>query len=756
MTRKKTTRSKGKTPSRRGKRSAPPPPSRGNLLRQSAGWAALIVGALTTLSWLTESPAAMTMRGWSEWLLGGLSWLLGPLLALFGLWLLAGMRPLPLRRRRAMGILLLLLALFAVGGYWQATHPYRPTDQYGGALALQLYSALNVALGTVGALLLSGAALLVGTLMLIDRPPARLKPQRGRNDRTPSEAETPVLQPSFFDDPPPPSVTRPSLATRLHEGLARIAAALRNGWQAAAGGANRLRAASAAPTAAPPRYHRRPESHWELPPWREMLEDVDLGPADDEELRQKSRTIEKTLAAFGVPGNVVAINRGPTVTQYGVAPGIVRKVVRGTARESKVRVSAIAALRNDLALALSAPTIRIEAPVPGHAYVGIEVPNDQSSAVTLRNTMESEEFESMRGALPLALGRDVMGNAVIADLARMPHLLIAGATGSGKSVCINSILCCLLCQHTPDELRLLLVDPKRVELIGYNGIPHLLVPVVIEIEKVLGLLRWTLTEMERRYKLFSEQKVRNLESYNAKMRLDGETPLPYLVLVIDEMADLMMASPEQVETMLCRLAQMARATGIHMVLATQRPSVNVVTGLIKANFPARIAFSVASQIDSRVILDRPGAESLLGQGDMLFQAPDAGAAVRAQGSFVSEEELAALNRFWLRQSERPRKPKRQSAEKVIVPKVTWEELIETKRDEADELLAKARELVQEEGHASISLLQRRLRVGYARAARLVDLMEEEGTIGKHVGPGKLRTVHENGEDTTTPVRDYEE
>ncbi len=339
------------------------------------------------------------------------------------------------------------------------------------------------------------------------------------------------------------------------------------------------------------------------------------------------------------------------------------------------------------------------------------------------------------------------GNAVVADLARMPHLLIAGATGSGKSVCINTIICSLLCHNSPDHLKLMMVDPKMVELVGYNGVPHLIVPVVTEIERVVGLLRWTVNEMERRYKIFSEAHVRNLEAYNAKMLKQGSKPLPFLVLIIDELADLMMAAADQVEAMICRLAQMARATGIHLILATQRPSVDVVTGLIKANFPARIAFAVTSQIDSRVILDRPGAESLLGRGDMLFLSSDSSVLKRAQGCFVGDRELERINHFWLEQAEtmkrtsEPAARVERAAVEAVAP-VRWDELLEDPSEGAeDELLPKAREIVRKAGSCSVSMLQRRLRVGYARAARLVDLLEEEGTIGASEGPGKTRGVY---------------
>ncbi len=297
-------------------------------------------------------------------------------------------------------------------------------------------------------------------------------------------------------------------------------------------------------------------------------------------------------------------------------------------------------------MALSASPIRIEAPVPGRPLVGLEVPNTQKALVSLRGVLESDTFRQMNAALRIALGQDTAGQAAVADLARMPHLLIAGATGSGKSVCVNAIIATLLLTHTPDTLRFLMIDPKMVELTTYNGIPHLLSPVVVELDRTVPLLRWATGEMDRRYKLFAKEGARNLEAFNAKAVKQGEQILPYIILVIDELADLMMSAPDDVERYVCRLAQMARATGIHLILATQRPSVDVVTGLIKANFPSRIAFAVTSQIDSRVILDTPGAESLLGRGDMLFMRPDSSKLERLQGGFVSDTELERLVRYW--------------------------------------------------------------------------------------------------------------
>lgn len=382
--------------------------------------------------------------------------------------------------------------------------------------------------------------------------------------------------------------------------------------------------------------------NWQLPDVKAVLEPGSAPEVNDEFIQQRARLIQETLASFGAPVQVVEINRGPSITQFGVEP----LFVETRSGRTKVRVSKISSLADDLALALAAPRIRIQAPVPGHSYVGIEVPNDEMTLVALRDIVESEIFLRNKHPLRFALGRDVTGNPINTTLEAMPHLLIAGTTGSGKSVCVNSILSCLLLNNTPDDLRLILIDPKRVELTGYNGIPHLLSPVVVEIDRVIGALQWMTREMDKRYHAFAQVGARNITDYNARMKLQGQKKLPFIVVVIDELADLMMIAPGETEQTITRLAQLARATGIHMILATQRPSVDVVTGLIKANFPARIAFAVSSNTDSRVILDQPGAERLLGRGDMLFQAPDAPSAARLQGVFVSDHEIQNLVDFW--------------------------------------------------------------------------------------------------------------
>jgi S-DNA-T family DNA segregation ATPase FtsK/SpoIIIE len=451
----------------------------------------------------------------------------------------------------------------------------------------------------------------------------------------------------------------------------------------------------------------------------------------DVNVRQKARVIEETLKSFGVPAQVVEVNQGPTVTQFGLDPGYIeRRTSGGEIRQQRVRVAKIAGLANDLALALAAAPIRIEAPVPGKSVVGLEVPNEQISLVSLRGVMESPEFRGIDSNLAIALGEDVSGHPVAVDLALMPHLLIAGATGSGKSVCMNAIICCLLFTNTPDELKMLMVDPKMVELIGYNDVPHLVAPVVVDVEQVVGALAWVTRQMDQRYKMFHQLGVRNLEEYNRKvMRRKEEDSLPPLVVLIDELADLMMVAPDEVERHICRLAQMGRATGIHLVIATQRPSVDVVTGLIKANFPARISFAVTSQTDSRVILDQGGAESLLGRGDMLFMVPQQSGAIRLQGCFVSDQEIERLTAFWREQDWGD-----EQAE-LFPPWTNYDAA-----DEGDDLLQQAIELIEGRERVSTSFIQRRLRIGFPRAARLVDQLEEQGIVGPDEGGGRGREV----------------
>lgn len=432
--------------------------------------------------------------------------------------------------------------------------------------------------------------------------------------------------------------------------------------------------------------------------------------------------IKKTLANFGIKVEMADVSVGPTVTQYALKP------------DHGVKLSQITALQNDLALALAAHPLRIEAPIPGKSLVGIEVPNSKVAIVTLKELLDRPEFQKKRSSdFTLPLGKDVSGRLYFADLLKMPHLLIAGATGSGKSVMINSLIISLLYQNSPDLLKFILVDPKRVELTHYNNIPHLLTPVITDVKKTINALRWTVSEMDRRYLIFEEAKKRNILSYNQS----SQNPLPYLIVIIDELADLMAVSAKEVEALIIRLAQMARAVGIHLILATQRPSVDVITGLIKANITNRVAFAVASQTDSRTILDSKGADKLLGRGDLLYISPELSKPKRMQGSFVSDKEIKNVVKFLTDQAEPEYLEEvvdRVSSSSIDVPGLQL-----SAEDQDDELYEQAYDLVVKAQKASASYLQRRLRIGYARAARLLDMLEEQGVIGQGDG-AKAREV----------------
>jgi DNA segregation ATPase FtsK/SpoIIIE, S-DNA-T family len=484
-----------------------------------------------------------------------------------------------------------------------------------------------------------------------------------------------------------------------------------------------------APLAAP-----RPEYH--LPPLA-LLADVPA-PAGDGSMdhARNAAIIAAKLASFNIPSRVVAWNAGPVITQYEVEPS------------PEIKVSRIEALSDDLAMALAARTIRIEAPIPGKSVVGIEIPNKDFNIVALRRILEEVDFRAA-SKLTFALGRDVAGHARAADLAKMPHMLIAGATGSGKSVMVNALITSLLCNATPDEVRMVLMDLKRVELSGYNGLPHLMVPVITEPERAKAALKWAVTEMENRYRKFAGATARNIAGYN-ETRADPADRMPYLVIIIDELADLMMREGKNVEEPIVRLAQKARATGIHLVLATQRPSVNVVTGLIKANFPSRIAFAMASQIDSRTILDMPGAEDLIGRGDMLFQPADLPRPIRLQGVFVSDKEIGNICEHWRAEAE----PHYDMG--IIETGEEGEGFTEQPDEEADRLLLDAVGVIQEYDRASASLLQRRLKVGYARAARIIDQLEARGYIGPFDGSNARQVLRRDAAAPSHPFTGHGE
>jgi S-DNA-T family DNA segregation ATPase FtsK/SpoIIIE len=455
-----------------------------------------------------------------------------------------------------------------------------------------------------------------------------------------------------------------------------------------------------------------------LPPLP-LLDDVAIPimtGGDEAAHARNEEIIVKKLAGFGIPSKIIGRNAGPVVTQYEVLPA------------PDIKVSRIEGLSDDLAMALAARTLRIEAPIPGKSAVGIEIPNKDFNIVALRRILEEVDFKASGSTLTFALGRDVAGKAQAVDLAKMPHLLIAGATGSGKSVMVNALITSLLCEATPHDVRMILMDLKRVELAAYNGLPHLLVPVITEPERAKAALNWAVIEMEARYRRLAGASARNIRAFN-ETRVDPEDRMPYIVIIIDELADLMMREGKNVEDPIVRLAQKARATGIHMVLATQRPSVNVVTGLIKANFPSRIAFAMASQIDSRTILDTPGAEDLIGRGDMLYQPSDLPRPMRLQGVFVSDPEIGRVVEHWKDQIDDPHYDMQ-----IIATEETSSGSSDDLTDEdADRLLPDAIEVIREYDRASASLLQRRLKVGYARAARMIDQLEARGYIGAFDG-----------------------
>lgn len=694
-----------------------------------------LLGVLTLLSYLSSTNSSLT-----GWWVSGLAKLFGWGRYLFpfgmilgGLWLLLrNFERMPqLAVERGVGLILLFIAFLAGAHYLAVLWSGAPhmglaeAGQGGGYIGALITGLLHTALGVGGSAIALAALLLIALALSLDVTVMEMARWLSNQLLRVQDWAADLLEErrprggARSGVSPPPSLLSSVNPTGQTSGPADAAS-------------------SSAPSLASTTYPQQPfapasgaSPAWVLPSAAQILEQGGEVNYNDEFDLQRARLIEETLASFGAPAHVVEINRGPTITQFGVEPDFIE--TRGG--RIRVRVGKITALADDLALALSARTIRVQAPVPGKGFVGIEVPNEEISLVALRDILESEAFKRLKSPLRFALGLNVSGNAVAADLAAMPHLLIAGATGSGKSVCVNSLICCLLLHNTPDDLRLVMVDPKRVELTGYNGIPHLLTPVVVDLERVVTVLQWVTREMDMRYRKLAEAGCRNIQEYNAKQVSPGGKKLPFLVVVVDELADLMMLAPEETERTVTRLAQLARATGIHLVIATQRPSVDVVTGLIKANFPARIAFAVASGVDSRVILDQPGAERLLGRGDMLFQAPDAPAPVRLQGVFVSDSEIQNLVAYW------------QSFSGLVQPAPTaaggivdampaslplkqmplWEDM--AAEEEVDPMLAEAIDLSRRQGRASISMLQRRLRIGYTRAARLIETMEARGIVG---------------------------
>jgi S-DNA-T family DNA segregation ATPase FtsK/SpoIIIE len=692
------------------------------LREEIVGLLLIAVGGITLLNLLGVARAqGLLINSWSlllRWIFGWGAFLVAlAMIAVGAVLLLRNVEELLAvsRVRVAGGFLLLLSILGLLHFFYPDPLLLAQQGRGGGHIGWAISTALYTTLGDIGAFLILLLLALAGILLVVKVSPAQMRD---------AAALLSAKAASIYQEHVTPYLEEQQEAPEEAQQEALAVPAVEEEWEPG-------RAVAYQPPLdlEPPR--RRPKPDEGPFPSLDLLEEVSLEAFSETEARRKSRVIEETLSSFGVPAKVVEINHGPTVTQFGVEPGYVeRKSPDGETISRKVRVNKISSLSKDLALALAATAIRVEAPVPGRSMVGIEVPNDKISLVSLRAVMESEEFQAMDSPLKMALGQDVSGEPVSASLDNMPHLLIAGATGSGKSVCINAIITCLLFNNSAAALKLLMIDPKTVELIHYNGLTHLIAPVVTDMERVLPALRWVMAEMDRRYAILSRAAARNIEDYNYRKLPPNEEPLPYIVVAIDELADLMMMAPDDVERIICRLAQMSRATGIHLVIATQRPSVDVVTGLIKANFPARISFAVTSQVDSRVVLDTAGAETLLGQGDMLYMAPDSSKLVRLQGCFVSDREIERVVQFWTK-----------TGPLEMDTAAPWGEIEAMEGDqERDDLLEEAIELLREQERASTSLLQRRLRIGYPRAARLMDQLEEEGIVGPPESGGRWREV----------------
>jgi S-DNA-T family DNA segregation ATPase FtsK/SpoIIIE len=687
-----------------------------------AGIIFIVIGLLTLLNLMTSLSGDLT-KVWAGFLHRWIGWgayALPLVLLLIGTWfLLSKMDRFPgVSPERIIGIILIFFNLITLFQLLDASFGSLSTPPGGGILGGALYRGLETGLGKAGTVIVLIAWLLVALVLLIDL---------SMSDLVGWLAEKFKHSHSRFANFLRKKVEEHRLKAEKDQDLAETEQQEKENIQSSPVVPGVSPVASVKTEIESP----TPEKTWIIPEPEEILNPVQKAPIDEESDEDKARVIEETLRSFNAPGKVVEIRRGPTITMFGVEP----EYNENRTGRTRVRVSNITRLSDDLAMALKASRIRIQAPVPGKGYVGIEVPNLKTSMVSMLELVTSLPFQKHKSPLKFALGKDVTGAPATADLTAMPHLLIAGTTGSGKSVCVNAILTGYLLHLNPDQLRLMLVDPKRVEFSVYNGIPHLLTDVIMDPEKVVGALQWMLREMDLRYRIFENFGVRNIEEYNKKTSNEGGKTLPFIVVVIDELADMMLLAPDETERALTRLAQLARATGIHLIIATQRPSADVITGLIKANFPARIAFAVASNMDSRVILDQPGAERLLGRGDMLFQAPDAPAPVRLQGAYVSEDEVARLARFWQAQSttngapERPDKALYTSINNLpMSQEPLWKEL--QKDPDEDPLAQEALRVIRKEGRASVSMLQRKLRIGYTRASRMVEKFEEKGIISE--------------------------
>jgi S-DNA-T family DNA segregation ATPase FtsK/SpoIIIE len=711
----------------------------------------MVIGLLTLISLFTQTPGSVT-----DWLVTNFSIVVGwgiyflpVILLVFGLWLLLrNIERIPnLSPERVVGAILLItnvlawLHLFIDGGINEAR-----LGEGGGYIGAGIKMALESTLGEAGTIVALLAWLFISLILSFDLSMANVIKWLGNSIKKVFSKILAVIKEQIARSQqrkkaklkPTPITDKKSASPAVKPGPIPSSP--------------EAKTAEVTQGKTDPNslyYNQMPDRPvWVLPDPHEILDPVLEIPDDSESDRQRARVIEETLRSFGAPSHVVEIQRGPTVTLFGIEPDF----VESRNGKTRVRVSKITALADDLALALAASRIRIQAPVPGKGYIGIEVPNQQIALVTLLEVITSPAYKNLKSPLKIALGKDVAGKTVAADLTSMPHLLIAGTTGAGKSVCINDILAGFLLNMTPDELRMVLVDPKRVELTGYNGIPHLLSPVIVDAEHVVGALQWMLREMDNRYRKFSETHTRNIADFNARCEKTSDRKLPYILVVIDELADLMLLAPDETEKAITRLAQLARATGIHLIIATQRPSTDILTGLIKANFPARIAFAVASSVDSRVILDQPGAERLLGRGDMLFQAPDAPAPVRIQTAFVSDPEINRLAAYWRSftvSGNAPERPDLSAAFQVnrgvhLKQAPLWEEIEE--EEDLDPKFNEAVEIVREEGQASISMLQRKMRIEYTRSARMIDLMEEKGIISEPDPKTQIRQILSTSED----------
>jgi S-DNA-T family DNA segregation ATPase FtsK/SpoIIIE len=725
--------------------------------------AVLAFALLSTVALATDQGAVLQWwRSALFALLGWAAWLVPLALGAIALELWFGF----IRRETVLPILGGLVIVVALLGL---TRHYVRDDVAGGFVGGAVAKAAAGLFGQIGAPIALGALLLVGVVIAANRtiadllvPIWRKRPAMGglkpgtlipggtatRFDRFADDEEAPAepvrihipeekpARATAAQAPKPalpggagtltgPSATAGSLRAQGHLPLGPSAPEPRSDSDRVPFGVSTAGLASAAVAAEGVLHADPPEKPWVLP----AIEELDQGSAarsGKDELIRNKRVIEETLSHFGIAASVVDVFVGPVVTRYELKPA------------AGVKLSRIEALSDDLSLALAARTLRIEAPIPGKSVVGIEIPNLAIGLVSVRDVAESAEFKGSPSKLTVALGKDVAGGAIVTDLAKLPHLLIAGQTGSGKSVCIGAILTSLLLQSTPDDVRILIGDLKRVDFPGFNGVPHLVVPVMHDSPQILNALYWTTSEMDRRYRLFARANARNIASYNEKHQ--GQDRVPYVVFIIDELADLMLQAPIQVEKQITRIAQLARATGIHLVLGTQRPSVDVITGLIKANVPARIAFATASSVDSRTIIDMTGAEKLLGRGDMLWLAPDAAKPVRAQGAYVSDAEIEQVIRHWRQQREAH----------YDLSIIEDKERARVRDDGGDEIdddrYEEAVEIVQRAGQASVSMLQRKMTIGFARAGRLVDIMEQNGVIGPSQGPGKMREVYGMAKD----------